>query len=130
MDDRIMLEKYKANFIKSVQLYTNGVLVQYGLTDEQALDITANLTGLSKETLKAEKEARDRSLNELFGKANEQVLGALGIYPKGYFNFDEEGKAPEFNKEAHGFDSDGFIDTETLDSTGVDNHGFSGKGLR
>ena len=32
-------------------LYIDGVLQQYGLTDEQALDIVANVTKLHKKTL-------------------------------------------------------------------------------
>ena len=44
---------------RAVELYVHGTLMQYGLSEEAALDIVSNLTGLPKEKLVELKKARD-----------------------------------------------------------------------
>ena len=59
-----------------VGLYVNGVLVQYGISEEQALEIVANLTKLPKERLVELKQSRDNRMSEQFSKVTDNVLYA------------------------------------------------------
>ncbi|MBR3117485.1 MAG: hypothetical protein IKF36_06430 [Bacilli bacterium] len=61
MDGKKTLEAFKNLVNKNIDLYTHGVLVQYGLTDEQALEIVSNLTGISKESLVEAKKQREEA---------------------------------------------------------------------
>ena len=42
-------EYYEKLLNNSVNLYTKGTLMQYGLREEQALEIVSNLTGIAPE---------------------------------------------------------------------------------
>ena len=84
MDEKKTLEAFKNLVNKNVDLYTQGVLVQYGLTDEQALEIVSNLTGLSKEKLvEAKRQREDAFLSSM--------RGLVGNNPK------DEGKEGPFS---------------------------------
>lgn len=72
-------EAFNALLNNVINLYVNGVLVQYGLDEAQALDIIANTTGLPKEKLFELKQARDNRLYQQMSKSTDQVLGTFGI---------------------------------------------------
>lgn len=72
-------EAFNALLNNVINLYINGVLVQYGLDEAQALDIIANTTGLSKEKLFELKQARDNRLYQQMSESTDQVLGTFGI---------------------------------------------------
>ena len=61
-----------------ILLYVDGVLQQYGLTDEQALDIVANVTKLHKKTLIDLKRMWVEDLSNQMSGASDEILGALG----------------------------------------------------
>ena len=65
-----------------ILLYVDGVLQQYGLTDEQALDIVANVTKLHKKTLIDLKRMWVEDLSNQMSGASDEILGALGHSPK------------------------------------------------
>ncbi len=58
MDNKESDEVLKKLLERVVGLYTKGTLQQYGLKDEQALEIVSNVSGVPQEKLKQIKEAR------------------------------------------------------------------------
>ena len=64
-----------------VGLYVNGVLVQYGISEKQALEIVANLTKLPKEKLDELKKSRDNRLLEQMHNSTDDSLSTLGVGP-------------------------------------------------
>lgn len=77
------MERNKKNMftfvmLDAILLYVDGVLQQYGLTDEQALDIVANVTKLHKKTLIDLKQMWDEDLSKQMSGATDEILGALG----------------------------------------------------
>ena len=49
-------EYYESLLKNSISLYTKGTLMQYGLREDQALEIVSNLTGIAPEKLQELKE--------------------------------------------------------------------------
>ena len=70
MEEKQALEAFKELIEKNVSLYANGTLEQYGLTDEQSLEIVSGLTGLTKERLKEVKEERNKTLKDNINSFN------------------------------------------------------------
>ena len=70
-------EAFEVLLANVVGLYVNGALVQYGIGEEQALEIVANLTKLPKEKLVELKQQRDNRLSEQMGKLTETMVGIL-----------------------------------------------------
>ena len=84
MDGKKTLDAFKNLVNKSIDLYTHGVLVQYGLSDEDALAIVSDLTGISKEKLvEAKRQREDAFLSSM--------RGLVGNNPK------DEGKEGPFS---------------------------------
>lgn len=58
-----MEKEYYENLLKnSISLYTKGTLTQYGLREDQALEIVSNLTGIDPEKLQ---ELRAERINNI-----------------------------------------------------------------
>ena len=79
-------EAFENLLVKNVGLYTNGILTQYGLSDEQALDIVTKLTGFPKEKVfislnrfgNTSSSSIPISLVDQYGESdNEQMINAL-----------------------------------------------------
>lgn len=71
-------QDYYENLLsKSISLYTHGTLMQYGLREEQALEIVSNLTRLSPEKLQELKNNRVASLTESMSNSNEVISSML-----------------------------------------------------
>ena len=68
--EKEMLQAYRSLIDKNVSLYTNGTLSQYGLSDEQALEIVSNLTGISKDKLQEAKNNRDNAMRDNIASIN------------------------------------------------------------
>ena len=74
-------EGFKALLERVTDLYVNGGLVQYGLSDEYALEIVSNTTGIAKEKLMELKQKRAASMvdrmsttyTDLYGKEQVQT---------------------------------------------------------
>lgn len=69
-------EYYEKLLNNSVNLYTKGTLIQYGLREEQALEIVSNLTGIAPEKLQELREERINNISESMIKSNE-VLSTM-----------------------------------------------------
>lgn len=67
----------KSVFKRVVESYTHGTLTQYGLSEEAALDIVSNLTGLPKEKLVELKKARDDKNLESLEDINNTLKNVL-----------------------------------------------------
>lgn len=70
-------EYYENLLYKSINLYTHGALIQYGLREDQALEIVSNLTGISPEKLQELRNERSNSLRESMSKSNEVLSSML-----------------------------------------------------
>ena len=68
------LKKLMENFIAS---YTNGILVQYGLTEEQALDFVSNTSGIPRKKLIELKRQIDNANREDVKRPFEDLLTLL-----------------------------------------------------
>ena len=74
-DSKKVSEAFDILLAENVKLYTHGVLVQYGLTDEQALEIVANLTKLPKEKLvKLKNNRAEKFLQSMSGEYSPATL--------------------------------------------------------
>ena len=72
-----MEKEYYENLLKnSISLYTKGTLIQYGLREDQALEIVSNLTGIAPEKLQELKAERINNIKENMSKSNE-VLSSM-----------------------------------------------------
>lgn len=72
-----MEKEYYENLLKnSISLYTKGTLMQYGLREDQALEIVSNLTGIAPEKLQELKSERINNIKENMSKSNE-VLSSM-----------------------------------------------------
>lgn len=72
-----MEKEYYENLLKnSISLYTKGTLMQYGLREDQALEIVSNLTGIAPEKLQELKAERINNIKENMNKSNE-VLSSM-----------------------------------------------------
>lgn len=72
-----MEKEYYENLLKnSISLYTKGTLMQYGLRENQALEIVSNLTGIAPEKLQELKAERINNIKENMSKSNE-VLSSM-----------------------------------------------------
>ena len=72
-----MGKEYYENLLKnSISLYTKGTLMQYGLREDQALEIVSNLTGIAPEKLQELKAERINNIKENMNKSNE-VLSSM-----------------------------------------------------
>ena len=69
-------EYYENLFKNSISLYTKGTLMQYGLREDQALEIVSNLTGIAPEKLQELKAERINNIKENMSKSNE-VLSSM-----------------------------------------------------
>ena len=72
-------EAFETLLTDAVGLYVNGVLGQYGIAEEKALEIVSNLTKLPKEKLVELKQSRDNRLLEQISKSNDEILGTFGV---------------------------------------------------
>lgn len=70
-------EYYENLLYKSINLYTHGTLTQYGLREDQALEIVSNLTGLSPEKLQEIRNEQTNSLRESMSDSNEVLSSML-----------------------------------------------------
>ena len=70
-------EAFDTLLANAVGLYVNGVLVQYGISEEQAIEIVANLTKLPKEKLIELKQSKYNRLSEQMNGAIDSTLGVL-----------------------------------------------------
>lgn len=72
-----MEKEYYENLLNNaIGLYTKGALVQYGLREEQALEIVSNLTGIVPEKLQELRAERNNAIKDSFNKSNE-VLSTM-----------------------------------------------------
>ena len=72
-----MEKEYYENLLKnSVNLYTKGTLIQYGLREDQALEIVSNLTGIAPEKLKELRAERVNTISNEMNKSNE-ILSSM-----------------------------------------------------
>lgn len=72
-----MEKEYYENLLKnSISSYTKGTLMQYGLREDQALEIVSNLTGIAPEKLQELKAERINNIKENMSKSNE-VLSSM-----------------------------------------------------
>ena len=72
-----MEKEYYENLLKnSVNLYTKGTLMQYGLREDQALEIVSNLTGIAPEKLKELRAERVNTISNEMNKSNE-ILSSM-----------------------------------------------------
>lgn len=69
-------EYYEKLLNNSVNLYTKGTLMQYGLREDQALEIVSNLTGIAPEKLQELRAERINNISESISKSNE-VLSTM-----------------------------------------------------
>lgn len=69
-------EYYEKLLNNSVNLYTKGTLMQYGLREDQALEIVSNLTGIAPEKLQ---ELRNERINTISGEMNKsnEILSSM-----------------------------------------------------
>ena len=67
----------KSVLARVLEAYTHGTFTQYGLSEEAALDIASNLSGLSKEKLEELKKKRDTSILETMNTSNEVINNLL-----------------------------------------------------
>ena len=70
-------EAFDTLLANAVGLYVNGVLVQYGISEEQSLEIVANLTKVPKEKLIELKQSKNNRLSEQMNGAIDSTLGVL-----------------------------------------------------
>ena len=70
-------EYYEKLLNNSISLYTKGTLIQYGLREDQALEIVSNLTGLSPEKLQELRNEHTNSLRESISVSNEVLSSML-----------------------------------------------------
>ena len=72
-----MEKEYYENLLKnSVNLYTKGTLMQYGLREDQALEIVSNLTGIAPEKLKELRAERVNTISNEMNKSSE-ILSSM-----------------------------------------------------
>lgn len=72
-----MEKEYYENLLKnSISLYTKGTLMQYGLREDQALEIVSNLTGINPEKLQEIRAERINNIKDSMTKSNE-VLSTM-----------------------------------------------------
>lgn len=72
-----MEKEYYENLLKnSISLYTKGTLMQYGLREDQALEIVSNLTGINPEKLQEIRAERINNIKDSISKSNE-VLSTM-----------------------------------------------------
>lgn len=69
-------EYYEKLLNNSVNLYTKGTLIQYGLREDQALEIVSNLTGIAPEKLQELRNERINTISNEMNKSNE-VLSTM-----------------------------------------------------
>lgn len=69
-------EYYEKLLNNSISLYTKGALMQYGLREDQALEIVSNLTGIAPEKLQELRAERINNISESMSKSNE-VLSTM-----------------------------------------------------
>ena len=72
-----MEKEYYENLLKnSISLYTKGTLMQYGLREDQALEIVSNLTGVAPEKLQELRAERVNTISNEMNKSND-VLSSM-----------------------------------------------------
>ena len=72
-----MEKEYYENLLKnSISLYTKVTLMQYGLREDQALEIVSNLTGIAPEKLQEIRAERINNIKDSMNKSNE-VLSTM-----------------------------------------------------
>lgn len=72
-----MEKEYYENLLKnSISLYTKGTLMQYGLREDQALEIVSNLTGVAPEKLQELRAERINNIKDSMSKSND-VLSSM-----------------------------------------------------
>lgn len=69
-------EYYEKLLNNSVNLYTKGTLMQYGLREDQALEIVSNLTGIAPEKLQELRNERINTISNEMNKSNE-ILSSM-----------------------------------------------------
>ena len=69
-------EYYEKLLNNSVNLYTKGTLMQYGLREDQALEIVSNLTGIAPEKLQELRTERVNTISNEMNKSNE-ILSSM-----------------------------------------------------
>ena len=69
-------EYYEKLLNNSVNLYTKGTLMQYGLREDQALEIVSNLTGIASEKLQELRTERVNTISNEMNKSNE-ILSSM-----------------------------------------------------
>ncbi len=70
-------EYYEKLLNNSVNLYTKGTLIQYGLREDQALEIVSNLTGIAPEKLQELRNERINTISNEMNKSNEILSSML-----------------------------------------------------
>lgn len=70
-------EYYEKLLNNSVNLYTKGTLMQYGLREDQALEIVSNLTGIAPEKLQELRNERINTISNEMNKSNEILSSML-----------------------------------------------------
>lgn len=72
-----MEKEYYENLLKnSISLYTKGTLMQYGLREDQALEIVSNLTGIVPKKLQELRAERVNTISNEMNKSNE-ILSSM-----------------------------------------------------
>ena len=69
-------EYYEKLLNNSVNLYTKGTLMQYGLREDQALEIVSNLTGIAPEKLQELRSERVNTISNEMNRSNE-ILSSM-----------------------------------------------------
>lgn len=73
-----MEKEYYENLLKnSVNLYTKGTLMQYGLREDQALEIVSNLTGIAPEKLKELRAERVNTISNEMEKSSQNLSSMI-----------------------------------------------------
>ena len=73
-----MEKEYYENLLKnSISLYTKGTLMQYGLREEQALEIVSNLTGVAPEKLQELRAERINAVSNEMEKSSQNLASMI-----------------------------------------------------
>lgn len=70
-------EYYEKLLNNSVNLYTKGTLIQYGLREDQALEIVSNLTGIAPEKLKELRVERVNTISNEMEKSSQNLSSMI-----------------------------------------------------
>lgn len=73
-----MEKEYYENLLKnSISLYTKGTLMQYGLREDQALEIVSNLTGVAPEKLQELRAERINAVSNEMEKSSQNLSSMI-----------------------------------------------------